>query len=409
MTPPSNLPPTPTTTFLNMFVARESGQYSYLLMDGMIAQTLTPCLATVEGVNEVLEQGIAPLTSPETCGFDVRRHRAHRTNASVFTHKGSVYVYSLGSAAAVNTANGDNAWVRLLCDLIVAYRPRRLHVANFSRLLRCASFMSDLMTAVETAGTVIVAGGFEIDLNSTQGRILWQTLSMVSDLERDMINQRLFAGLINKYLRGAWVLGAESVPPGYKVVDGKLALDRDQVDAVRDFIRLLADPTLSDRQIIDAAGASGLSSPTIRRHHGEGATFTDVRRSGPKVNAMYRHLETWQTGTLELRIKSAYRGVTQIRGVDIVDPDPPLHHGFAVLRYDLEAPEGGWATDEIFDRARGRRAARADYLGRGAPRHKPRRRPFSGWARAVNADGRTEFLSGTAANYILMREEPPTT
>jgi DNA invertase Pin-like site-specific DNA recombinase len=387
---------------------RESGLYSYVLMDGMIAQTLGPSSGIVDGVDTVLELGLAPLLNPEKCPFAVQKFRAHKTNASVFVYQGTMYVYSLGTAAAVNTATGDNAWVKLLCDLVVAYRPFQLYVANFSRLLRSADWAGQLMKALETACTVVDASGHVIDVNTGHGRMMWQMLAMASDFERDMIRQRLFAGMVNKHSRGQWIHGPDAVPPGYKLVDDRIVLDDTQVEAVRQLIHLLADSTLSDRQVLDAAGVLGLSSSKIRRLYGEDATYTEVKRSGPKVKALTRHLTLWRTGELETRIPSPYRGVTRIRGLDIVDPDPPRHHGYAVFRYKLEVPRGGWASDDIFDRAAGRPEARAATLGRrGATRR--RRRPLSGWATCIDDAGRTQVITGTGAHYIVVRHDPEPT
>lgn len=174
------------------FAARESSMYSYALMEGMVTQTLAPHL-NVPGVREVYAAGISPLTAPESCPFRVLPLRAHRTNAAVFAHEGSVYLYSLGTAAQVNTPEGDNAWMKVLIDFVLQWRPRNLYVANFNRLIRSALFSGELMKAVEATGTVLWANGIRIDLNDGQGRVLWQTLAMLSDLERESIVQRLFA------------------------------------------------------------------------------------------------------------------------------------------------------------------------------------------------------------------------
>lgn len=391
------------------FAARESSMYSYALMEGMVTQTLSPH-SHLPGVRHVLEAGITPLTSPTTCPFTVHTFRAHRTNAVMFAHERSVYLYSLGTASQVNTPEGDNAWMRALCDFLRQFRPRNLYVANFNRLIRSALFSGELMQAVEATGTVLWANGIRIDLGDPQGRVLWQTLAMLSDLERESIVQRLFAGNVNKYGRGEWILTSEGVPPGYNLVDGRVELDHRQVDGVRLLIHLLADPNLSARQVVDAAGAAGLTSPTILRHHGPGSTFADVRRADAKVRSLMRNVTIWRTGRVEVRLPNPYRGAAHIGSLPVVDPNPPKHGGHVVFTYELDPPEGGWAEPEVLAAVAGRRDARREALGRSTnpvPRGGNRRhRPLSGWAGATDESGRRLHLSGDSANYRLMSHDP---
>jgi hypothetical protein len=411
----SELKPAPATAPLGLdrvehaFAARESSMYSFSLMEGMVTQTLAPYL-NLPGVREAYGAGIAPLTAPESCPFQVHTLRAYRTNAATFAHEGSVYLYSLGTAAQVNTPEGDNAWMNLLIDFVRQWRPSNLYVANFNRLIRSALFSGEAMKTFEATGTVLWANGIRIDLNDGQGRVLWQTLAMLSDLERESIVQRLFAGVINKYGRGEWILTDEAVPPGYNLVDGRVALDHSQVDQVRHLIGLLADPTLSARQIVDAAGGIGLTSPTIERVHGAGATYADVRRADSKVRSLVRLVPAWLTGVYEARLPNPFRGVDRIGELDVVDPTPERPHGFVVFTYQLELPDGGWGTREVLAAAGRRSSERRRALNRGevpngGAAHR-RRRPLAGWASATGGDGSVRFLSGDGSNYLVMHQDP---
>lgn len=405
-TPPASAAP---ERVEHAFAARESSMYSYALMEGMVTQTLAPYL-NQPGVREVYAAGITPLTAPASCPFRVVTTRAHRTNAAMFAHEGSVYLYSLGTAAQVNTPEGDNAWMKLLIDFVLQWRPRNLHVANFNRLLRSALFSGEAMKAFEATGTVLWANGIRIDLNDGQGRVLWQTLAMLSDLERESIVQRLFAGVMNKYRRGGWILTAEAVPPGYCLADDQLVLEHDQVDRVRHLITLLADPTLSARQVVDAAGEIGLTSPTIERVHGPGATYADVRRADAKVRSLIRAVPAWTTGVYEARLPNPFRGVDRIGELDVVDSTPDRPHGFVVFTYQLELPRGGWGTPEVLAAAARRSPERRRALNRGevpngGAAHR-RRRPLAGWASATGADRSVRFLSGDGTNYLVMHQDP---
>jgi DNA invertase Pin-like site-specific DNA recombinase len=392
------------------FAARESSMYSFALMEGMVTQTLAPHL-NLPGVREVFAVGITPLTAPEQCPFYVHTLRAHRTNAATFAHEGSVYLYSLGTAAQVNTPEGDNAWMNVLIDFVRQWRPQNLYVANFNRLIRSALFSGELMKAFEATGTVLWANGIRIDLNDGQGRVLWQTLAMLSDLERESIVQRLFAGVVNKYRRGEWILTAEAVPAGYRLVDNRPLLDHDQVDAVRHLITLLADPTLSARQVVDAAGEIGLTSPTIQRVHGTEATYSDVRRADSKVRSLVRLVPTWSTGVYEARLPNPFRGVDHIGELQVVDSTPDQPHGFVAFTYELQVPEGGWGSADVLAAVARRTSERRRALNRGdalngAAAHRRRRRPLAGWASARAQDGSVRFLSGDGTNYLVMHQDP---
>lgn len=405
-TPPASAAP---ERVEHAYAARESSMYSFALMEGMVTQTLAPYL-NHPGVREVYAAGITPLTAPESCPFRVHTLRAYRTNAATFAHEGSVYLYSLGTAAQVNTPEGDNAWMNVLIDFVRQWRPRNLYVANFNRLIRSALFSGELMKAFEATGTVLWANGIRIDLNDGQGRVLWQTLAMLSDLERESIIQRLFAGVINKYRRGEWILTVEAVPPGYRLVDDQLVLDHDQVDQVRHLITLLADPTLSARQVVDAAGETGLTSPTIERVHGPGATYADVRRADSKVRSLIRAVPAWTTGVYEARLPNPFRGVDHIGDLAVVDPTPDRPHGFVVFAYQLELPQGGWGTPDVLAAAARRLPERRRALNRGevpngGAAHR-RRRPLAGWASATRSDGSVRFLSGDSTNYLVMHQDP---
>jgi DNA invertase Pin-like site-specific DNA recombinase len=385
--------------------------YSYALMEGMIAQTLAP-YAQLPGVSEVREAGVKPLVSPEGTQFKVHRYRAKRTNAVTFAHEGCLYLYSLGTASQVNTPEGDNAWMKLLCEFVLEFRPVHLYVANFNRLIRSALFSGDLMRAVEATGTVLHASGIRIDLAEPQGRVLWQTLAMLSDLERESIVQRLFGGTINQFNRGDWILSPEAVPPGYRLVDRKVVLDPAAFGEVRFLIGLLADPELSARQIVDAAGARGISSRTVRRLYGEAATLASVQRADSKVRALTKHAAVWATGTVEVRLVNPFRGAARIGSIPVVGADPPRHHGYVHLRYALELPPGGWAAPEVLAAVAARTETRRKLLGRGAvaqggAAHR-RRRPMAGWS-TTGADGCRYYLGGTSAFYIVMRQDAAAT
>jgi hypothetical protein len=148
--------------------------------------------------------------------------------------------------------------------------------------------------------------------------------------------------VINKYRRGEWILTAETVPPGYRLVDDQPVLDHDQVDGVRHLITLLADPALSARQVVDAAGEIRLTSPTIERVHGAGATDADVRRADARVRSLIRAVPARTTCLYEAHLPNPFPGVDPIGELDVDNPSPDRPHGGPLLAGARRRLNGPW-------------------------------------------------------------------
>jgi DNA invertase Pin-like site-specific DNA recombinase len=380
----------------HMIICRESSVHGHVLMEGMVGQTVGGLLH-LPGAADVLAMGIGPLLgqSPVT-SF---QYRKGKTNAVVFEHQGVLYLYSLGSAASANLSETENAFVELLCDLFAIYRPRNVYVATFNRLLRALDWSGRLFAACKKHVGLLHCGGTTIDARTPAGKAMWSTFAMVADMERDSIMQRLFAGTVNKHLAGGWILSSESVPPGYRLGDDdRVDLVPDEIDAVRALLEMIANHDLTARQIIDAAGALGLSSPTIRRIHGEDATFADLCRADSRIASLLDWLPTYRTGQVVIFHKNPFPGLTRLRTLEVEGADNgPGHFRFT---YQWDVPDGGWADDAVLAAAAARTTARKQRrTGGAAHRH---RRPLAGWVSWK--DGTHEFrLSGDARNYLIMR------
>ena len=247
---PNRLPPLPALPegedrLDHCVVCRESPLHGFVLMEGLIGQTVGS-LTHLPGAAEVLAAGLSPLRGQSP--FQTFQYRKNKTNAVAFEHEGVLYLYSLGSAAQQNKGTSDNAFIDFLCDVLEHFRPRNLYVATFSRLVRSTEFSGKLHGVVKRNVDLVHCGSTVIDPRTTGGKAIWSTLAMVADMERDSIVQRLFAGTCNKYLRGEWILGDESVPPGYRRNDrGDVEVDPSAVDAVRVLLTLMPDKSISAR------------------------------------------------------------------------------------------------------------------------------------------------------------------
>lgn len=390
----------------HLVVVRESPQYDYLLMEGMIGQTVGR-LTHLPGAGDVLAAGIAPIHGSGP--FRTFQYRRHGTSAVMFEHQGVLYLYSLGSAAQANIDDRENAFVELLIDVLEHYRPRNVYVATFSRLVRSIEFAGRLQRAVNAHVDEIHSGDQVIRPKTTEGKIMWAMLALMAEMERDLIVQRLFAGTCNAYHRGHWILNEEAVPPGYVLnrETRTVAVDPTMVEPVCLLLTLMADPTVTSRRVVDAAGDAGLTSATVRRIYGPDATFADIVRADSKLASLVDWIDTYETGMAVITQPNPFPGATNF-GDLIVEGASSTSPGVVRFTYDWGLPPGGWAPPEILQAARARcRGSKERRSATGGAAHQ-KRKPLAGWVRWED-DTHRYHLSGTSTQYVLLRqrtEEP---
>ncbi len=383
----------------HLVVCRESDESGYVLMEGMIGQTLGR-LGHLPGVDEVLAAGLAPLRKEGP--FSVFSYRKGGTQAVLFEHQGVMYLYSLGSAAKANIGEQENAFVSLLVDVIDKFRPKNLYVATFSRLVRSTEFAGSLQGSLKRARTLVHIGDVVLDLNTQDGMIRWSVFSLIADMERTLIVQRLFAGRCNKYARGKYILGDNSVPPGYVLNgDDVVELDKDMVEPVRTMLLLMADHELSDRQVLAEAGRAGVTSLTIRRLHGDDATYSDIRNPGGVISTLVEWLPTYASGVCELVYPNPFPGARQI-GSLMVEGATEEEAGKVRLRYQWPVPKDGWAPAEVLAAAARRAPHRRESVQSGGAAHR-RRKPLAGWVSWCDERHQYQLMTDTSM-YIITRD-----
>lgn len=283
----------------SLAVLRESGEYSTQLLEGLVATTFGRFASKLSHSDAFLGLGIRPLTEPSTVGeeYNVLRLRYGKVSATLVGLGDEYALYALASAAR-NNEEGYNDFTLILVAVLQMLRPEQVVVASASRLVRSVAHQPDLMRALKVNVDRLYTDAGVFDINGPNSQIGLMMLSFVALLaasERDAITTRLGAGKMAKIRRGEWLLGQRAVPLGYNLKDGKLVPDPEQADLLRLALSLLADPSLTERQIRDRLVAAGL--PQLRAEIWEANTFPDQRAVPHNViRRITQWLDLYRTG-----------------------------------------------------------------------------------------------------------------
>ena len=374
----------------HLVVMRESARYDHVLMVGMIAQTLAK-VSHLPGAAELARAGIDVVKHPERWGASVRR--AGGSQMVMVERDGALYLYAMGSAAKADL-DDTNAIVSELVNLVATYRPREAWVSSFTRLLRSADHVGDLLRAF-SEHTQVLHCETEVNVATPEGRMLFQVLAMIASMERDYILRRHTAGRVAQCRRGDWVPNAW--PPGYKKQDGRLVVDEARVGSVRQMLAVLATEGLAPAQMVARLGELGIATPKISRTHGEKATIADARNPSQAVQALCGWVELYATGRHETLWPNPFPGVDAIAGLE-VEKLAGYEHGALRLAQVVPLPEGGWADKATFDAVR-RRAGTPSPTGGASHDQVP---PLSGLFRFSDAGSEYALLSEPRA-YVAAR------
>jgi DNA invertase Pin-like site-specific DNA recombinase len=374
----------------HLVVMRESDRYDQILMEGMIQQTLAK-VSHLPGAKELMVAGTEVFSNPRKWGASVRR--VGRSQLSMVERDGVLYLYSMGTAASEDLPDA-NAFIQELIKVVVTYSPRETWVSSFTRLTRSANYVGDLMKAFGDHPGLLHCEA-EINLSTPEGKMLFQMLGMIAAMERDYIVRRHTAGRVAQWRRSDWIPNA--YPPGYKVVDRKIVIDEDAIEATKAMLGILANSALSTAETTSSIGALGITTPAVQRLHGDEATIADARNPTSILDTLLGWVESYETGRHETLWPNPFPGVTDIAGVSIENIEG-FDHGALRLVQEMPIPDGGWADQSIFDAIRSR--IELVSLTGGASRSTVA--PFSGLFRFD--DGEYEYNLGTGNDcYSLLR------
>jgi len=315
----------------HLTVCRESNEFDRVLMEGMVAQTLAyqrdrPSYAIAR------ELGIRMLGNSRANSLDVldgsgvthtvhfARIRYGRAQAVLFQIDGDWFLYSMTSAAKRNIA-GENDWTLLLTGVLEALQPKRVLVASISRLVRSFQDSGLVHHTVSRHVDEVQAGHQVLRMKgpgSETDQLQWSFFVMVAASERNLIVQRLTAGVVAKYRRGQWVKGHGAIPLGYCLdPDSKvLRVNPDETEALTTAWTLM-NSAESARRIVSRLGAMGVSTHTLRSRYGAGATVADHADPESFLRRMRGWSHLYLTGEHTTAYPNPFEGIDHLAGMPI--------------------------------------------------------------------------------------------
>ena|ERR1700723_2405466 len=111
--------------------------------------------------------------------------------------------------------------------------------AKLDRMFRSAADALDMLALFKRTGVSLHLLDLGGDLMNGMGKFMFTILAAVAEQERDRIRERIVGAKASQKAKGAFLGG--TVPSGYKVVDGMLVEDLEQMAMVRKVIEWRAE------------------------------------------------------------------------------------------------------------------------------------------------------------------------
>jgi len=318
-------------------MCRESKEFDTILMDGMVQQTLS-YVPDSPAIRQARALGLRPLleTQSQIPGVNRVMLKSGRATATLFEIDDHYFLYSMTSAAKSNTI-GENDWTTLCADVFAALRPMDVYVASASRLVRSFEHTGTLLSSITKHVDVIHAGHTVMRMrgpDQEMGHIMWAMLSTVAASERNLIVQRLTAGVVAKYRRGEWVKGKGAIPLGYRLdsTSKSLVVDPGSRDALELAWILMADDNVPNWKIVQRLGDLGVSTPTLRKRHGEDATVRELSCADTYLHNLQDWAHLYLTGRHTTHWVNPFDGAPHIAGMTV----HPTANGRGELRFDYD-------------------------------------------------------------------------
>ncbi len=334
----------------HLIVIRESGQYGYLLLDGMIQQTFRKLRGVIAEAEELERVGIDLFQSPSKYDATYTAFARGDSNGVLLFYKGLCIFIWAGSAAL---GSGDEApgFVSALTEVVEKCQPRWLHVAEFTRLVRSGKYSEVLLEFLKHRVAKVDIGGMHIEPASEGGSMMWSLLTAFAKNDRDSVVRRTSIGRLNKLLAGKLYGGI--YPPGYgEDGDGKFVLlntpeNRALVEGMMEII-CFSDTAVGSVPLLGDLGwpsAKGRTDPEC------GETIGDLRSPYQALEPIYRYATLYTEGVYVATLKNPFPGIERLGGCDVIyemdSKGQKLDGGHFEIELAPGMPPGGWSSPQV--------------------------------------------------------------
>ena len=353
-----------------IFLCRESGEYSFLLLTKMIKQVLLPFQSHPE-VAKALKYGVTPMRSNDEGEIARAELRAQEIVVSsggsrrligvFFTIGEYGFFYSLASAGR-STVDGENSFTSEFVNLIAEARPQQIVTGWFSRMVRVTWIGEQLRRTMADHRVTLRCSESDavIDPRTQGGKREWELLANAAENEYLSTLNRLLTGTTLEYLEGRFPRSEKSLPLGYRKVGGKgpdanrVVVDSAQAPVVRRLIELAASDA-NEFEIADELSDLGVRT---RSSSGDPSVLIrDLKYPDIGVRSLFGHLPTYLSGSYVIHHEMTLPHQDDFHGVK-VQRDSPGDFGYLEFVLEFGVPDSGWHTEQMIRTAIDRRLTR---------------------------------------------------
>ena len=196
-----------------------------------------------------------------------------------------------------NQVTMTNAYTQMLGKLVVKYKVKNLHSANFDRLVRMRAVAADIKNSLIYAKCVLNIDGREIKAWEDNGGMEYDLYAQMSEMDVKSTIRRLTNGAHGLLVDNRWPMAEQQIPGiGYKFAgprDKRVVADANMHQLIKDFITWTADSSISYTEIAQRLADKHKFVSNTARTRGA-SLITDSKTPDLMVKNMLRiYLPIW--------------------------------------------------------------------------------------------------------------------
>ncbi len=312
-------------------------------------------------------------------------------------------LYVFGSAVAENSGDGYNEFTNILCRILDQWRPRRVVLPEFSRLVRTLSHAGQIWRALDRNVTTLIEAESRLGIQEPDAEMRFTFKVLQASADASTLKTRFLNGRLNAVERGETTYTSAQMPFGYlKRNDGHVEIhvtDRPIIEAIVTGVAA-GDPPA---RIVESVARLGGSTPGLRQLYGPDATVANCSNKLGLVQTWMGWLDLWETGKTEQPWKSPYPNQATHRGFEIRKSER-RDEAYLIIPIDWGLPKGGWVSQDLMNACRSRWSERITRpRPKGGTNH-ALRQPLSGLS-SWSDEQYDWFLFSEVPFYVLRRRQ----